>query len=81
VVALLPAEPAPADGDPVPLDVGAATAPPPLAGVAWVAPAVPFVHCVGPCLSQAGGIGAVSASRFGLVGEKVGLLQLWTLMF
>ena len=51
----------------------------------WVtvlaAPPVPLTHWVGPCLSQAGGWGAVSASRLAPLGVNVGLLQPWMLMF
>jgi hypothetical protein len=45
------------------------------------APPVPVVHCVAPCLSHAGGSGAVFASRFVPSLEKVGLLQLVMTMF
>lgn len=51
---------------------------PALTGVATDAPPVPVVHCVGPCLSHAGGYGAVWARRLTLVPvpvENVGLLQ------
>ena len=54
---------------------------PRLTGVATAtAPPVPVVHWVGPCLSHAGGYGAVWARRFTPVGLKVGLLQDWMLM-
>ena len=45
------------------------------------APPVPVEHWVEPCLSQAGGYGAVWANRLAPDGVKVGLLQLWMLMF
>jgi hypothetical protein len=53
----------------------------PVTFVGAVAPPVPVVHCVEPCLSQAAGYGAVLASRFVPLGENVGLLQLAMLMF
>ena len=62
---------APAAVEALPLLTGVATA---------TAPPVPVVHWVGPCLSQAGGYGAVWASRLTPLGENVGLLQDWMLM-
>ena len=41
------------------------------------APPVAVVHCVGPCLSQAGGCGSSSARVLVPLVEKVGLLQPW----
>jgi hypothetical protein len=41
------------------------------------APPVAVVHCVEPCLSQAGGCGSSSARVLVPLVEKVGLLQLW----
>lgn len=50
----------------------------PLTGLAApVAPPVAVVHCVEPCLSQAGGCGSSSARVLVPFVEKVGLLQLW----
>ncbi len=74
---------------PAPPEAAAAAAAPPgvdasgapgLTGVETTAPPVPVVHWSGPCLSQAGGKGAVWANRFTPVGENVGLLQLAILM-
>src|ERR1700677_1909483 len=65
---------------PAPASPDFCSAAPAVTGVAAVAPPVPVVHWMGPCLSQAGGYGAVSASRLKPEGVKVGLLQLWTLM-
>ena len=50
----------------------------PLTGLpAPLAPPVAVVHCVEPCLSQAGGCGSLSARVLVPLVEKVGLLQLW----
>ena len=49
--------------------------------VVFPAPPVPVVHCVGPCLSQAGGSGSVWASVLVPFVENVGLLHDWMLMF
>jgi hypothetical protein len=50
----------------------------PLTGLpAPEAPPVAVVHCVEPCLSQAGGCGSSSARVLVPLVEKVGLLQLW----
>ncbi len=66
--------------DPLLVDPLLVDPPPPLRVVGFVSPPVPVAHCVAPCLSQAAGIGASSASWLGLVVENVGLLQLWMLM-
>ena len=53
----------------------------PVTAVAVLAPPVPVVHWVGPCLSHAGGMGAVVASKFAPLDENVGLSQLEIEMF
>ena len=54
----------------------------PLFAVVCLAPPEPVAHCwVAPFLSQAGGMGAVVASRLVPSALKVGLLQPLTLMF